>query len=313
MGLSFLTAFLITTQVVELWHILLLVVLAGGVVAFDWPTAQTIVYDAVGRERLLNAVSLNSIGNNLASIVGPSIAGVLIAFSGVDTVLYCIGGAYFAALVALLFVRLETPARQNRGPSALRDLAEGLAYVRRTPHVAWLLFLGCVVIFAGVLLMMLPVYARDVLDVGAKGLGFLMGAYGAGGLIASASLAIMGSVKRQARIVVAASVTYGLVMLVFAFSTNFQLSLTCSFLMGVGAMYWVNNMNTLIQTTVPEEMRGRVMGIFRITKQSMPLGWLLGGVMSTFLGNVVTLVICAVMFIGFNLLAYLRSSQLREI
>ena len=71
MGLSFLTAFLITTQVVELWHILLLVVLTGGVVAFDWPTAQTIVYDAVGRERLLNAVSLNSIGNNLASIVGP--------------------------------------------------------------------------------------------------------------------------------------------------------------------------------------------------------------------------------------------------
>ena len=87
----------------------------------------------------------------------------------------------------------------------------------------------------------------------------------------------------------------------------------CSFLMGVGAMFWVNNMNTLIQTSVPEEMRGRVMGIFRITKQSMPLGWLLGGVMATLLGNVVTLVICAGMFIGFNLLAYLRSSQLREI
>ncbi len=82
-------------------------------------------------------------------------------------------------------------------PSALPDLAEGLTYVRRTPHVVWLLFLGCLVIFAGVLLMMFPVYAREVLEVGAKGLGFLMGAYGAGGLIASASLAIMGNVKRQ--------------------------------------------------------------------------------------------------------------------
>ncbi len=312
MGLSFLTAFLITTQVVELWHILLLVVLAGGVSAFDWPTAQTIVFDAVGRERLLNAVSLNSIAHNLASIVGPSIAGVLIAISGVDTVLYCLGGAYLVALVALLFVRLKTPARQNQRASALRDLAEGLSYVRRTPHVAWLLFLGCLIIFAGVLQMMLPVYARDVLDEGAKGLGFLMGAYGAGGLIASASLAIVGNVKRQGGVVVLASVIYGVVMLAFAFSTNFQLSLMCSFLMGFGAMYWVNNMHTLIQTSVLEEMRGRVMSIFRITRQSLTLGWLLGGVLSTLLGNVVTLVLCASMFIGLNLLAYLRSSQLRE-
>ena len=109
-----------------------------------------------------------------------------------------------------------------------------------------------------------------------------------------------------------ASVIYGLVMLAFAFSTNFQLSLMCSFLMGFAAMYWVNNMNTLMQTSVPEEMRGRVMSIYRITRQSLPLGWLLGGVLSTLLGNVVTLVICASMFIGFNLLAYLRSSQLRE-
>jgi len=313
MGLSFLTAFLITAQVVELWHILLLVVLAGGVISFDWPTAQTIVFDAVGRERLLNAVSLNSIANNLAGIAGPSIAGILMAVSGVDTVLYCIGGAYFVALVALLFVRLETPARQNRRASVLRDLAEGLTYVRRTPHVAWLLFLGCVVIFAGVLLMMFPVYAREVLNVGSKGLGFLMGAYGAGGLAASAFIAMMGKVKRQGRVVVLVSVIYGVVMLAFALSTNFQLSLMCSFLLGVGAMFWVNNMNTMIQISVPEEMRGRVMGIFRITKQSLPLGWLLGGVMSTLLGNVVTLVICAFMFIGFNLLAYLRSSQLREI
>ena len=106
--------------------------------------------------------------------------------------------------------------------------------------------------------MMFPVYAREVLDVGAKGLGFLMGAYGAGGLAASASIAIMGNVKRQGRVVVLASVIYGLVMLAFALSTNFHVSLMCSFLMGVGAMYWVNNMNTLIQTSVPEEMRGRV-------------------------------------------------------
>ena len=164
MGLSFLTAFLITAQVVELWHILLLVVLAGGVSAFDWPAAQTIVFDAVGRERMLNAVSLNSIANNLASIVGPSIAGVLMAFSGVGAVLYCIGGVYLVALAALLFVRLKTPARQDQRASALRDLAEGLTYVRRTPHVAWLLFLGCLIIFAGVLLMMLPVYARDAAE-----------------------------------------------------------------------------------------------------------------------------------------------------
>ncbi len=78
-------------------------------------------------------------------------------------------------------------------------------------------------------------------------------------------------------------------------------------------MYWVNNMHTLIQTSVLEEMRGRMMSIFRITRQSLTLGWLLGGVLSTLLGNVVTLVICAFMFIGFNLLAYLRSSQLRAI
>ena len=313
MGLSFLTAFLITTQVVELWHILLLVILAGGVTAFDWPAAQTIVYDAVGRERLLNAVSLNSIMNNFASIVGPSIAGVLIASSGVDAVLYCLGGAYLLALTSLLFLRVKAPVRQDKRETVLRDLVEGLAYIRRTPHVAWLLSLGCLVLFAAVYMMMVPVYVTEVLDVGAKGLGFMMGAYGTGGLIASASLAVMGNIKRQGRVVVLAAVIFGVGMLVFAFSSNFKLSLMCSFLLGFAAMYWVNNMNTLIQTSVPEEMRGRVMSIFRITKQSLPLGWLLGGVLSTLFGNVATLVLCGCIFIGFNLLAYLRSSQLREI
>ena len=311
-GLTFLIAFLITADAIQLWHVLLLAIVVGGTNAMGMPASRTFVFDIVGKERLFSAISFNSVVSNLGIIIGPSVAGILIAGVGTDAAFYLVGGAYLVALVTMMAVNSGQRNRQDRQTSALGDLIEGFAYVGRTPHVAWLLLLGFLVLFAGVYFPLLPIYARDVLNVGPQGFGLLMGAAGVGSLAGSIFLTIRGNVTRKGLVLVAAAVTWAVGMMVFAFSREFYLSMACVFFMGVAAAYWVNTMNTVLQTSVPEEMRGRVMSIFTMTLQVLPLGWLLGGVLATFLGNEAALVIGGTVFLTFNLLAYASSRQLRE-
>ena len=139
-----------------------------------------------------------------------------------------------------------------------------------------------------------------------------MGASGVGSLAGSIFLTVRGNVTRKGLVIVSAAVTWAIGMMVFAFSREFYLSMACVFFMGVAGAYWMNTMNTVLQTSVPEEMRGRVMSIFTMTLQVLPLGWLLGGVLATLLGNEATLVIGGTVFMTFNLLAYGASRQLRE-
>ena len=312
-GIAFLVAGLITTQAITLWQIVVLAILAAGVQASALPATNTYLMDLVGRQRLLNANALNGTAMHLGTIIGPAVGGVIIASLGVGAAFYLIGGAYLVACLVLLRIHGPGKPRPGRDTSLLRDLLDGLVYVRRTSHVAWLLGLAVVALFAAIFMPLLPVYARDVLHVGSQGYGALMGAWGIGALVGSGWLIMAGEVRRKARLLVLGSLLWSAGMIVFGFSRSFPLSLACLFVMGFAPPLWMNTMRTVLQTSVPEDMRGRVMGILTMTMQVVSLGWLLGGALATAFSNEVALVIGGTVFAGSNLLAYARSPEVRHI
>ena len=255
-GLAFVMAYLITSNIIELWQVMVLAVIAGSLIAFDLPAAQTLVYDVVGRDRLLSANSLNTAAINLASIIGPSVGGVLIAGFGTDAVFYLIGGMYVAALMAVVFIQGGREPPQSQRPPIIKDLVGLVSYVRQSPITAWLIVLGIMLVFGAVFMPLVPIYARDVLGIGSVGFGTLLATQGIGALAGSLAMALMGNVRRKGLVMLAAAIIWSIGMLVFAFSRVFVISAICTFFMGVAAMSWVNSYVTVLQTSAPEERRG---------------------------------------------------------
>ena len=197
--LTFLAAFLVTTGSIELWQLMVIVVLAVGVMALDLPAASTLVFDVVGKGRLLSANAMSSIVVNLGTILGPTAAGVLIANAGVGTALYLLSAAYLVSFAALFMIKRSECAESRKHGRILQDLAQGFSYIRRTPRVAWLVSLGATLPLAGIFMSMVPIYARDVLQIGPEGMGVLMATYGVGSLIGSVSLSVPGPDRRSRR------------------------------------------------------------------------------------------------------------------
>ena len=282
-GLAFVTAFLVTSGAVVVWHLVLLTVVAGCLNALSRPASQTFVFDIVGRDRLISAISLNTAISNVGSIVGPAAGGVLIAAFDVDTVFYLMGEVYLAASFVLLLITTRRRAASGPRRTMFSDLIAGLECISRTTHVKLLLLLAILVLFAEMYFPLATVYARDVLDVGARGYGYLLGAYGVGSLTGSVLIAVLGRITPVSRVIVIDSIVFGTGMIIFAFSRSIYLSLACAYFMGITAMVWTIAMTTVLQTSVDEDMRGRVMSMFSITMQVVPLGWLLGGAVATVL------------------------------
>ena len=310
--LAFATAFLVATDILTIWMLIVLGSLAGSMVAFNNPAGQTLIVDIVGRERTMTAVSLNQGISNLGTIVGPAVGGLLIAYVGVHSLFFVLTGLYFGAFGAALLLRL--PTQEPRPPRPiLGDLIEGLRYVARTPHVAWLVFVSGLVIFVGMYFPMVPVYARDVLKVGSQGFGYMEAAFGVGSFIGSAAIALMSNVRRKGLVIMLASITVGVSFIVFGLSATFYITLLAQFVIGIGAAFWISSVTTVLQTTVDDEMRGRVMGVYFMAIQMMGFGWIIGGYLAKMLGNVNALLVAGTGFVVLNLLAFASSRSLREI
>lgn len=310
--LAFATAFLLAAQLLAIWMLIVLGAGAGLMLAFNNPAGQTLIVDIVGRERTMSAVSLNQAISNLGTIVGPAVGGLLIAFIGIHFVFFFLGALYLGSFAAVSLLKL--PKEKPRPPRPIvGDLIEGLKYVARTPHVAWLMFLASLVIFVGMYFPMVPVYARDVLKVGPQGFGYLEASFGVGSLVGSASIAWMGGVRKKGLVIVVAAMTVGGGFVVFGLSIIYALTLLAQFVIGVGAAFWITSVTTVLQTTVPDEMRGRVMGVYFMAIQLMGFGWILGGYVAEMLGNINALLIGGFAFMGLNLLAYVGSKSIREI
>jgi MFS family permease len=307
---------LVATGYVQLWHILVLATLLGLTNALDMPTRQAFVVEMVGREDLPNAVALNSSLFNMARIVGPGIGGLLIAWLGVAPLFLLNGISFIAVIIGLAMINLKSLHAVNlqdlkKGAprqSTLQSLREGLAYVRRTPVVFLVIaVLGVVSLFGINFNVILPIFATDVLNVGAVGFGFISAAFGLGSLLSALWLA-WGNNKPSMRQLLLGAIAFGVLESLFALSHWYILSLVLIAGVGFSQIALSATSNTTLQTVTPDYLRGRVMSVYMLVfAGSTPIGNLVIGELAHLWGAPIGLLICA----GLSLIAAIVGWVLR--
>jgi MFS family permease len=296
MILSFAMAALVWTKIVQPWHIIILAVLGGITMAFDMPARQSFVIEMTSREDLMNAISLNSSAFNCARIVGPSIAGLLMAQVGISLCFLFDGLSFIPVIAGLLMMRLpkrETNFGVDSGP--LAQALEGFRYVWGHRRVLTILSLFTVVgIFGWSYSVLMPAFARDVLHLGANGYGLLMAGSGVGALAAALTVASAGHMLPTRVMALGGVWIFSVSLVLFAFNKNLCLGVLLLALVGFGVVLYFSTSNTVLQSIVPDEMRGRVMGIWALIFGGMiPLGSLEAGLMADLLGSPATMAIGA--------------------
>jgi MFS family permease len=285
MILAFILAALTLTHVIREWHLFVLATLLGIVNAFDVPIRQSFLVQMVEREDLMNAIALNSSMFNGARVVGPAIAGLLVATIGEGWCFFANAVSYIA-VIAGLWVMKPRPAALAPATSPWANIVEGFRYVTLTKPVRALLLLIGLASFAGMpYTVLMPIFADQILHRGASGLGILMGASGVGALIGSVMLAMRSSVRGLGRWVSISAAAFGTSAIVFAFSRNFTLSVIALVPLGISMMVQASSTNTLIQSMVPDALRGRVMAVYSMMFVGLgPFGALLAGSLADRIG-----------------------------
>jgi MFS family permease len=278
--LSGLLAFLVIASLIEVWHLVVLSLATGIVMALDTPFRHAFLVEMVDDRRVLpNAVALNSTLYNSARFIGPTIGGILIIWLGEGWCFFINAVSFLAAIGALMMMRVKPMHHPDLKQSVLEGLLQGLSYAWRHREIRYLLLMvGSTGFFGLPFQAFLPVFARDILHGDPALLGFLTGVLGAGALTAALSLASMASIRRLPRLIMVSGFLFALSMAVFALSRFELLSLFMLYLMGFGMIAQFVSVNTLLQSVVTDEMRGRVMALYGLTFMGVtPLGSLLFG------------------------------------
>ena len=280
---AFAVSALVWTGVVQVWHVLALATMLGIASAFDIPTRQAFLVDMVGKEHLMNAIALNSSLFNAARVVGPAIAGVLIGIVGVAWCYFFNGLSYIAVIASLLMLRLPRYQRVEQTTSTWTGFREVLTYLgANRPMRALMLLISVLSVFGFPYISMMPVFARNVLHRGAGGYGALTASIGIGAVIGALGVALLSQrIKSRGRLMFAGGTAFGILLTLFATSRSFTLSLVLLPLAGCAMI--VNNAitNTLLQTSVPDHLRGRIMGFYSFVFVGMaPFGAFLMGVIA---------------------------------
>jgi MFS family permease len=268
-------------------RLLALSVMQGCVNAFDMPGRQSFMVMMVDDKRdLQNAIAINSSMVNMARLVGPSLAGMLIAVSSEGWCFLIDGISYSAVIASLLMMRLHAPVVKRAATSALSDLKAGWTYVAEFLPIRTILLLFAVVSLMGMpFVVLMPVFAAKVLHGGAHTLGFLMAAMGLGALVSALSLAARKHVRGLVRMIPLAAAVFGAGLIGFGLSSSFWLSMFMVFIAGMGMMQGMAASNTVIQTIVTDDKRGRVMSYYTMAFMGMaPFGSLLAGTMADAVG-----------------------------
>jgi MFS family permease len=305
--------YLVVIDVISIWHLLFLSIAQGGAIAFGMPASQTIVQDVVGRGRLLSAVSLNQSLATVGGIAGPAVGGALLGVIGVAPVYFVIAAIYVPAIFATWKIKTRTRTERPPGSNPLADIKEALVYVKSSPPLRILVTLNTLGLIAGFIFPIIPVYARDVLEVGESGFGILMAAFGIGAFVGGLGLAFVGDVKHKGWLLMLAVVIGDPTSILFGFSRDFYFSTVLLFLFGVGASFYISTVSTLFQTYAPEHLRGKIMAVYALTLQLFPLGWMLGGFAAETLGAEMALVLGNGFSISVTVVMFMRSRTFREL
>jgi MFS family permease len=286
MLLAAILAALTLSNRIQVWEIMTIAACLGVVNAFDIPARQAFLIDMVGREDLLNAIALNSSMFNGARIIGPAIAGILVASIGEGWCFFANAVSYLAVIAGLLMMRVERAVNLANQASPLENILEGFRFAMHTgPIRAILLLLGLVSFVGMPYTVLMPIFADQILHGSARGLGILMGCTGLGALIGAASLAARVGVKGLGKLIATCAAGFGFSLILFSFSRHFWLSAVLLVPVGFFMMVQMASSNTLIQAMVPDNLRGRIMSVYSMMFMGLaPFGALFAGAVAHRLG-----------------------------
>ncbi|MGB3340745.1 MAG: MFS transporter [bacterium] len=273
-------ATLVLTNTITVPYIIILSITLAVINGFDIPARQSFIIEMVeNKNDLGNAIALNSATFNSARLIGPSIAGVLIAVVGEGICFLINGISYIAVIIALLLMRLKPRQKVTTKKHVLHELKLGLIYAVKSEKIRSILLLLALVSLVGMpYAILMPIFAQDVLHGGPSTLGFLVGAAGIGALIGAGLFASRKNAKGLEKAIPLATSTFGLGLIVFSYSRILWLSMIFMVITGFGMMVQMISSNTLLQTIVDDDKRGRVMSFYAMSFMGMaPIGSLLGG------------------------------------
>jgi len=290
-------AWLTLSDRITIGEVLALSAFQGLINAFDMPARQSFMVQMVeDRADLSNAIAINSSMVNMARLVGPSLAGLLIAVKNEGWCFLVDGISYIAVIISLLLMRVPSTQEQRARTSMLNQLKEGWTYVAGFVPIRSILLLFALLSLMGwPFMVLMPIFAAKILHGGPHTLGFLMGAVGVGSLASALSLVLRRSVRGLTRVIPVAAVIFGVGLIFFGLSHYLWLSMLMMLITGFGMMQGLTGSNTIIQTLVDENMRGRVMSYYTMAFVGMaPFGSLLAGAMAHAIGAPRTVIVSGV-------------------
>ena len=316
MVLAFILAALTFAQIVLPWHIIVLAFLLGIANAFDAPARQAFVTELVDRKDLTNAIALNSSMINTATVIGPAVAGITYALFGPAWCFIINGFTFLAVIVALLLMKLAPFIPGDRTMSIFSEIKDGMSFAARQPTIRILILNLGLLSLAGLgFVTLLPVWAVDVLGGDATTNGFLHTARGIGALSGALMIAAIGQTFSRGKLFTIGTFVMPFFLILFSLTRVLPASFLALMGIGWGFMVIVNLSNTLVQISVTDELRGRVMGLFTFTFFGfMPIGSLINGVLADQIGTPLTIQINAIIllaaaFLLFTLFPYIRKNQ----
>jgi MFS family permease len=315
MLLAFVLSALVFAGIVQPWHILVLALLLGIVNVFDGTARQTFVKDMVGRDDMSNAIALNSALFNLSRIMGPALAGIALALVG-PAWCFLLNGLSFLAVIYGLAAMVAPPfTAPARMASMLVEIKVGLAYVRQSTTIKTLMGVVCVSsIFGFAYSTLLPAYAQDVMHVDAEGLGFMSTAVGLGALAGALTVASLGQIMPKGRLLTIGNLLFPCMLILLSLARSYPLSLLILVFVGLGFMIQQATSNTLVQTNVPDHLRGRVLSVYMLLgwQGMQPIGAMQAGAVAETFGVPVGIGFGAIVLLLFGLLLLWRVPNLRH-
>lgn len=294
MILAGILAWLTLAGIIHIWSIIVLSISLGCVNAFDVPARHSFVIEMVEKkEDLGNAIALNSLMFNGARLIGPSIAGIMLAFTSEGVCFLVNAVSYIFVIISLLMMHVQEKKVRERKTQILKDMKEGLNYTFGFAPIKYiLLLLGLVSLMSSSYQVLMPVLAKEVLHGGSNTYGFLMAAAGFGALLGALYLASRETILKLGRIIPLATLLLGTGLIVLSFSTIFLFSIVLMTFIGLGMMIHTAASNTILQTITDDDKRGRVMSFYTMAIMgTAPFGSLMAGSLAKVIGTPATIML----------------------
>jgi MFS family permease len=315
MLLAFILAALTFAHVMQEWHVIVLAGLLGAVNAFDAPARQSLVPELVGKTDLPNAIALNSMMFNSARVIGPAVAGLMLAIIGAAWCFTLNGISFLAVIVGLWLMKLPPHRTELNPASHWQQLIGGLQYSARNREISSLILLSLVFSIFGIsYFTILPAFVEKMLHQGAAAYGWVNAASGLGAVAGAFILAHRVSSGRRGQFLVLTNILFPILLIAFSFTSIYSLSLALAFGLGAGFMVQFTIINTLLQTRVEDSFRGRVMGLYTITFFGFaPFGNLLIGFLGEKLGLGIAMTLFAICSLTFSRLVLVKTPEIQTL